>query len=121
MAYILILVLGAVISAVFSAPFDDSSFAALLSSSIGSMIVSLFATPFVAAVTTLMYFDLRVRKEGWSPDGTSAPVHAPVAPPPAPSVRAGDVGADAATPTGWAPPVAPEPREPPLWDPHPDE
>jgi hypothetical protein len=141
-AAILITVVSAVVGSVLIAPFDDTSTAALILEALSNLVVSLFATPFLAAVAMLVYFDLRVRKEGWTGDGVAVPVAAastatrdafghPVAPrpedPPAPPPHApspapsGDVGPDAAAPEGWAPPVAPEPRRPPLWDPHPDD
>lgn len=144
-AYILILVVGAVVTSVLLAPVDDTSTAALLLEAVANLVVSVFTTPFLAAVTTLIYFDLRVRKEGWTggevaaPSPSPAPATAtatqpgaperdafgnPVAPrpaPPAPAApRLGDRGAEGAAPEGWAPPVAPEPRPRPLWDPDPD-
>jgi hypothetical protein len=70
---------------------DDTSFAALILEHAANLVVSLVTTPFVAAVTTLVYFDLRVRKEGFDPvlpgEGMGGPtVAGPPAPPSAPSV-----------------------------------
>ena len=114
---------------------DDTSTGALILERVGSLLVSLFTTPFIAAVTTLVYFDLRVRKEGFDlallaerMGGASA-----YDPAPASATRSGtrsrpapiDAAARAvllrrppsAAPTGaWAPPVAPgaptRPRSP---------
>jgi len=149
-AVVLVTVASAVVGSVLLAPFSDTSTAALVVEAISNLVVSLFATPFLAAVAMLVYFDLRVRKEGWTGDGVAAaPTAAPSAraperdafghpiappadtppspPPPVPGAappRPDDAGPDAAAPAGWAPPVAPEPpaepRRPPLWDPHPD-
>jgi hypothetical protein len=87
-AYLLVIAIGALLSGVIIAPFDEASLAALIAQAVASLLTSLFTTPFVAAVTTLVYFDLRARKEGFDPR------------PPVP------------LPGGWAPPIAPEPRRP---------
>ncbi len=67
--YILVLVITTVATLLFVAPtgwfVDDTSFGALLLEQAANLVVSLVTTPFVAAVTTLVYFDLRVRKEGF--------------------------------------------------------
>jgi hypothetical protein len=136
-AVILITVISAVVGSVLLAPFDDASTAALIVEALSNLVVSLFATPFLAAVAMLIYFDLRVRKEGWTGGDVATPVAAaaaptrdafghPVAPRPedrpAPSgAPSGDAGPSDAAPEGWAPPVAPEPRRPPLWDPRSDD
>jgi hypothetical protein len=139
-AIVLVTVISAVIGTVLISPFDDTSTAALIVEAASNLVVSLFATPFLAAVAMLVYFDLRARKEGWAPDagvevGAASPspqrdafghpvaprTGAPATAPPGPAPpRPGDAGPEAAAPEGWAPPVAPEPRKPPLWDPHPD-
>jgi Membrane domain of glycerophosphoryl diester phosphodiesterase len=137
-AYVLIIIIGGVVTSVLLAPVDDTTTAALLLEAVANLVVSVFTTPFLAAVATLIYFDLRVRKEGWTGGGAVEPAVAatpaprspardafgnPVAPRPdarpAPPLP-GDRGPDDATPEGWAPPVAPEPRPRPLWDPGPD-
>jgi hypothetical protein len=112
-AYILVLVASTVAAVVLVAPasaaFEDTSTAALVVARAGDVLVSLIATPFIAAVTTLVYFDLRRRKEGFDPqrlDGgepvAPVPAAAPASVPPPPAIGG-----------GWAPPVAPEPRRPP--------
>jgi len=130
-AYILVFVLSGIVAAVFVAPIaDDTSFGALVLEHTGDFIVSLITTPFLAAVTTLVYFDLRLRKEGVDParlgDGPVPERDAfghPVAPapqaeraeppplwaPPSPSAAPPPAAAPG---SGWAPPVAPEPRRP---------
>jgi hypothetical protein len=121
-AYILIMVLSTVAAIVFVAPsaaiVDDTSFGALVLEHTGDFIVSLLTTPFLAALTTLVYFDLRVRKEGFdlallaermggAPAAGPVPAPASAAPAPAPAPSA---------PGSWAPPVAPVPQRPPSED-----
>jgi hypothetical protein len=147
-AYILIAVLSSVVTSAFLALADavveDTSFVALVLQSAANLVVSLVTTPFIAAVVTLVYFDLRARKEGFDlsalaggDGGTPAaaapapaprsderdafgnPVVPPAPPRPAPP-RPGDVGPERAAPEGWAPPRPPEARPRPLWDPGPD-
>jgi hypothetical protein len=102
--------------------------------------VSLVTTPFLAAIVMLVYFDLRVRKEGFDlallaermgggPAGGPAPEPAGAfagagwfgagggrdafghpATPAGPSTRR--PAAEPSPPGGWAPPVAPVPRRP---------
>jgi hypothetical protein len=138
-AYILVAVVTSVASFLIVLPavtvVDDTSFGALLLNQLGNMLVSLVTTPFIAAVTTLVYFDLRVRKEGFdlallaermggAPAAGPAPAVAErpsafgdpvtsVAPPsaagPAPTPRP----AEPASPGTWAPPLAPDPQRPP--------
>ena len=143
-AYILVSVITGVVTVVPLAltrgVIDDTSFGALLIEHAANFVVSLVTTPFIAAVTTLIYFDLRVRKEGFDlalladgPDG--APTDTGPAPraPAGPLWSGGDpssAGRDAFghpvpavppprpappdSPGGpWAPPVAPEPHRPP--------
>jgi hypothetical protein len=146
-AYILVLVLSAVAAVVFVLPAeaftDDTSFGALVLEHVGDFIVSLITTPFLAAVATLVYFDLRVRKEGFDPAHLAEPTGGapaaaggpPSTPPPSPARGSGGLWAPPAEPEhdafghpvapsggapeapsapgSWAPPVAPEPRRPP--------
>lgn len=96
--YILVGVVAAVAMLLFLAPTEwligDTSFGALILEQSASLVVSLVTTPFVAAVTTLVYFDLRVRKEGFDlallaermGGPTASGPAAPPAPPSAPSV-----------------------------------
>jgi hypothetical protein len=128
-AYILVSVVTFAVSFLLLAPavavVDDTSFGALVLEHAANFLVSLITTPFIAAVTMLVYFDLRVRKEGFDPallaermggapaagpasQGRDAFGH-PVAPVPRSSVPP-----PAEAPgQRWAPPVAPEPRRPP--------
>jgi hypothetical protein len=143
-AYILVLVVTAVASSVIVAvpllAVDDTSFGALLLSNLGSLIVTLLTTPFLAAVITLVYFDLRVRKEGFdlallaermggAPAAGPAPApergHASGAGGPRDAfgnpVAASPPARPATSPEpppsgGWAPPVAPQPQRPPSPD-----
>jgi hypothetical protein len=140
-SYILVGVLSTVAAIVFVVPgelvVDDTSFAALVLEHAGDFIVSLVTTPFLAAVATLVYFDLRVRKEGFDPavlaerlgDEPSTPSARAPAPAAAPPLWAPPAGAAAdpqdpaaappapsAEPGTWAPPVAPEPLRPPRRD-----
>jgi hypothetical protein len=134
--YILVGVVTAVAALLFLAPtewfLDDTSFGALILEHAANLMVSLVTTPFVAAVTTLVYFDLRVRKEGFDPalldermggptafDPPSAP-SAPQAPRPLwSSEREGERDvfgrpvARSGAPPPYAPPVAPAPPDAP--------
>ena len=44
---------------------DDTSLGAQILEAVANLVSSLLTTPFIAAVVTLTYFDLRVRKEGF--------------------------------------------------------
>jgi hypothetical protein len=135
-AYILVSVVTFAVSFALLAPavaiVDDTSFAALALEHAANFLVSLITTPFIAAVTMLVYFDLRVRKEdfdlallaermGGVPAAGPAPPDrpvgrdafgTPVAPSPAPSGGSTPPPSPSAG-QPWAPPVAPEPRRPP--------
>ena len=60
-------VVGGLLSAVFAIPanFVGSTPVAFLLRTIGTLVASLVTTPFSAAVTLVLYMDLRVRKEGY--------------------------------------------------------
>ena len=108
-AYILVLVLSAVAAVVFVLPAeaftDDTSFAALVLEHVGDFIVSLITTPFLAAVATLVYFDLRVRKERFDPAAAGERTGA-------------QVEAEAEAGVAWAPPPTAPARGPGgLWAP----
>jgi hypothetical protein len=111
-AYILVSVVTFVVAFALLAPavavIDDTSFAALVIEHVANFLVSLITTPFIAAVTMLVYFDLRVRKEGFDPAQLAErdAFGNPIGPTPAPA-------SPPAFGQGWAPPVAPEPRRPP--------
>jgi hypothetical protein len=135
-AYILVEIITTVAALVFLVPakliVDDTSFGALVLESAANFVASLVTTPFIAAVVMLVYFDLRVRKEGFDlavlaermGGGAAAePAPArdafghPVVPPPAPAPvnwdQGADQGAHAASPAGWAAPGPPAPPPPP--------
>src|SRR4051812_23516014 len=85
-AYIMVAVVAGVAGSAFvgvaDALTDDTSFAALVLERAGDLLVSVVTTPFLAAVTTLVYFDLRARKEGAraappAPAGPSEPFGPP--------------------------------------------
>jgi hypothetical protein len=139
-AYILVGVVTTVATLLFLAPtgwfVDDTSFGALLLEHAGNLVVSLVTTPFIAAVTTLVYFDLRVRKEGFdlallaermggpaASGPATAPATASVPPPlwrPAGGERERDAFGNPVAPSGgrapFAPPAAPAPA-PGSWAP----
>jgi hypothetical protein len=100
--FILVGVVTVVAALVFLAPtelfINDTSFGALILEHAANLVVSLVTTPFVAAVTTLVYFDLRVRKEGFDPA----------------LLGQGVAGPPAYTPPASAPP-SPSSVPPPLW------
>jgi hypothetical protein len=135
--FVVVLVTGAIFDALASSIVSDTSTGALILDRAGSLLVSLVAIPFLAAVTMLVYFDLRVRKEGFDlallaqrMGGASAYDPAPArdafgnpvapgasVPPPAPAPVA-----PPSTPSGsWAPPVSPDapPSQPPPSSPPP--
>jgi hypothetical protein len=74
---------GALAAGIFAA--DDSLLLAVILNAVFTSIASIIATPFQAAVTTVTYFDLRVRKEGFDLQllaermGGTAPEQAPYA------------------------------------------
>jgi hypothetical protein len=88
--YVLVSVVSTLAGLVFLLPatgaIDDTSFAALVLESVATLVASLLTTPFIAAVVTLVYFDLRVRKEGFA---LAAPAERiggdPAAAPPSPA------------------------------------
>ena len=107
---------------------DGSEIANAVAIVVSSMIATSIAYPYMAAVLTILYFDRRVRKEGFDiqllaeglgverdPD---APLPAPLMPPPyqpnwQPPPPYGPPG-------GWAPPSAGH-APPPRWGPAPSE
>lgn len=95
-------IVGGILSAILGIVFGDSAAGA----AIASAIASVFTTPFVAAATVVIYFDLRVRKEGFDlellarqvPDatGSAPPAGSDQNPPPEATGEGGDT---------WPPPV----------------
>lgn len=68
LAFILAAIVGNVIQAIFGTalPFaSDSIVVRFFSAAIGGAISQVLVTPFTAAIAALIYFDLRVRKEGF--------------------------------------------------------
>lgn len=69
LAYILYFVVNQIISVVTTvvtlAGAMGSEQVSFIPSVVGSALVSIIATPFLAAMVTIIYFDLRVRKEGY--------------------------------------------------------
>ncbi len=123
-------ILAAIVSGVVQGVFvglifagaDDSGVLTLLLSTLAGLVSGVLARPFQAAVTTLLYFDLRVRKEGFDlqvlaqrlglPEPESAT--ASVVPPAAPTPGAGAYpGAPPywPPPPGWTPPPRPGAEE----------
>ncbi len=49
--------------------FDDNLAVTAVATAVGAIVSSLITTPFQAAIVTLLYFDLRVRKEGLDLEG----------------------------------------------------
>jgi hypothetical protein len=76
---------GAIFGAAIVAGLEDSLVGTVLMNTLATTLASVLATPFQAAVTTIVYFDLRVRKEGFDLQllaeriGGAAPDHAPYA------------------------------------------
>src|SRR4051794_10666941 len=108
---------------------DSNEIANAIATVVGSMIGTAVGYPYMAAVLTILYFDQRVRKEGFDiqllADGLGVE-RDPDAPLPAPP--AAGMGAPPAwqppppgwAPPGWAPPSAGH-APPARWEPAPDE
>jgi hypothetical protein len=125
-----ILILGALLAGIVSAAITgllealaladpDNEVVAVILRTIGGTVASTIATPFQAAFVTVLYFDLRVRKEGFDlqllaerigltrpPEGGFRP--APAALPPPPPAPGSAVGED--QPPYWPPPPGWKPR-----------
>ncbi len=136
--FVLAGVVGLIFTFAFSALIfvNDSVLFAVLVTTVGGVISTALTTPFQAALVSLVYFDLRVRKEGLDLElladrlGGGAPVTAGAAPAPAwpgpsggapaPPWPAGGSAPAPAPPAGWLPP-SPDDRDdpgaPPGWSP----
>jgi hypothetical protein len=93
-AYILVAVVQGIVTAVLIAlatsAFDSASFTAHALATVARIIGLAITTPVLSAVTAILYFDLRVRKEGFNldlladrlgdGDGPMAPTTTPAAP-----------------------------------------
>src|SRR5215207_4891535 len=139
--YVLIGIVGALVTGVFllipSVAADGNALAGALGSVVGGTVGSVLTTPYSAAVVTLLYFDLRVRKEGLDlqliAEGAGVE-RDPDAPLPAPLVADEYTPEERAQapywppPPGWRPAPAPPPGwreperapEPSTWRPQPD-
>jgi hypothetical protein len=111
-------VFGALFGAIAGAAGDESDTANAIVSFIASVAASAITTPIFASVLTVLYFDQRVRKEGFDLQllaegiGEQAPAAAPhqAWPPQAqPEPQQGWSGGS----SGWQPPSAPESSPPP--------
>jgi hypothetical protein len=67
LGFLLTTIVGGLVQAIFGALFfvADSDFAIFLTDTLGGSLSSIVTTPFLAAVITVLYVDLRVRKEGF--------------------------------------------------------
>jgi hypothetical protein len=140
--YLLIGILGALVTAVImvvpSLVAEGNTLVGALGAVVGGTVGSVLTTPYSAAVVTLLYFDLRVRKEGLDLQliAEGADVQRdPDAPLPAPLVADEYTPEERAQapywppPPGWRPAPVPAPErrapesapEPPPWRPAPDE
>jgi Membrane domain of glycerophosphoryl diester phosphodiesterase len=126
-AYILVTVVTAIASLIFLLPaeafVDDTSFGALVLESAANFIVSLVTTPFIAAVVSLIYFDLRGRKEGFDIAVLADRIGDDIASERGQG-REGGLGREGERdafgnpvqpPSGWSPPPSGESVPPPLW------
>jgi flagellar biosynthesis protein FliQ len=99
---------------------SDSTLAAVVASFVASVAAGVITTPFIAAVTIVLYIDLRVRKEGFDlallaerlgeggdpATGASLPAVLPapaVLPPPVPTYEGGEQPPFWPPPPGWKP------------------
>jgi hypothetical protein len=110
-AWILISILQAVVTAALVAvavlALDSTSFAAHVLETVANIAGSALTTPFLSAVTVVIYFDLRVRKEGFDLAVLAERLGGAVATEP---VAAAPVGTpEAPLYRGFAPPVGPDP------------
>ena len=84
-----------------------------LLSGAAQLVGSALTLPYTAAVTAVVYFDLRVRKEGYDLEllargvGVDPPPEDPSDRPPGPAVPVGGWGAPTAPAGGWGAPAAP--------------
>ena len=114
-------VLSSIVQGIFAigalAADDESSLAGIVANGIASTIGSMLATPFQAAVVCLLYFDLRVRKEGFDLEllarqigVTRSPDAEPAVPSYQPAVESGVSAAPPywPPPPGWTPPAGAE-------------
>jgi hypothetical protein len=115
--------------AVVAALTHDNGVANAIAQTVGTILSSAVTYPYMAAVLTILYFDQRVRKEGFDIQLLAQGLGVerdPDAPLPEPLVPSGQPyqyqpqpqGWNPTPSSGWAPPQA-ERDEPPLWGPKP--
>ncbi|HTE61975.1 MAG TPA: hypothetical protein VK631_16600 [Solirubrobacteraceae bacterium] len=142
--YLLIGIIGALVSGVImivpSVVAENNTLVGALGAVVGGTVGSVLTTPYSAAVVTLLYFDLRVRKEGLDLQliaegaGVERDPDAPLPPPLVADEYTPEERAQAPywpPPPGWRPAPAPAPaaawqepdrtREPPPWRPAPEQ
>jgi hypothetical protein len=108
--YLLVSIIGAIVRALLVGVADASSSSVLpeaIASVIGATVSNAITTPYLAAVLTILYFDMRVRKEGFDlqllAEELGAP-HDPDAPLPAPLVGEDITPEQRAAAPYWPPP-----------------
>jgi hypothetical protein len=122
-AYLLASIVGGIVqlvpSGIANAVTNDSVVADAIATVIGGTVSSLITTPYTAAILTLLYFDQRVRKEGFDLQLLASGLGAerdPDAPLPAPLVGPDYTDEQRAAAPYWPPPpgwVPPEPASEP--------
>jgi hypothetical protein len=111
-------IVQALLSAIASLPSQPSLVLAVLISTLAGAFSAIVATPFTAAVTTVLYYDLRVRREGYDLHlladqlGLPALADAPAAPDGGPLPTGGEG-------TRLGPESVGQPGGPPFWPPPP--
>ena len=130
---LLAFILQAIVEQIVSIPLvflsltgEGGTIGAFLTLSITSIVSAVITTPFVAAVFVLLYFDLRVRKEGFDVELLASAIGPPAAAASGPSSGAEGGGSPPSSwerpPSSWEPPSpsweSPPPSdEPPTEDP----
>ncbi len=114
-------IVQALLAALASLPSQPSLVLAVLINTLASAFSAIVATPFIAAVTTVLYYDLRVRREGYDLQLLADQLGLPSTGEPA---AAPDGGAPLPMPSGPVEtPLGPEsvgrPGGPPFWPPPP--
>jgi hypothetical protein len=100
-------VVAALVVGAFTLAAGDSGPGGLIGEGLGSTISAVLATPFQAAVVALIYFDLRVRKEGFDLERLAGGLGAGRGGRESAGVGGGAVGAGGGAPVEWLPPVPP--------------
>ena len=118
--FVLVSILGGIIQAAFGALFvvADTNLAIFVVNAVGGTLSSMLTTPFLAAFSTVLYVDLRVRKEGFDLQLLAERIGAPVDPGaqplllPAPAYLPPEqrVGSEGEQPPFWPPPPGWKPR-----------